>query len=88
MTHRCHVPGCPVAVPPELLMCGKHWAAVPKALQREVWRHYRVGQCDDKNPSCAWHAAADAAIAHVVKNRRQPRQGELFGTRIRTSGGR
>lgn len=39
---------------------------VPKAIQQEVWKHYRPGQCDDKNPSEAWHKAADAAIAAVA----------------------
>lgn len=27
---------------------------------------YRAGQCDDKQPSEAWHVAADAAIAAVA----------------------
>lgn len=39
---------------------------VPKDLQRQVWATYRPGQCDDKHPSEAWHAAADAAIAAVA----------------------
>jgi hypothetical protein len=30
-----------------------------------VWRHYREGQCDDKNPSEAWHEAADKHLAAV-----------------------
>ncbi|TCS35832.1 hypothetical protein EDC30_109131 [Paucimonas lemoignei] len=65
MTHTCHIPHCPVAVPPERLMCLKHWRMVPKDLQRDVWRHYRPGQCNDKNPSAAYLGAARAAIQAV-----------------------
>lgn len=66
MTHKCHAVGCRRAVPPELLMCLKHWRAVPKDVQRAVWRNYRPGQCDDKDPSQAWLEAADLAIVHVA----------------------
>ena len=65
MKHTCHAVGCDVAVKPELLMCAKHWRLVPRDIQQKVWRHYRPGQCDDKNPSEAWHVAADAAIGYV-----------------------
>jgi hypothetical protein len=67
MSHTCHVRGCKVEVPPEMLMCRKHWRMVPPRIRRAVWRHYRPGQCDDKRPSKAWHEAADAAIAAVAK---------------------
>jgi hypothetical protein len=46
-------------------MCRRHWFMVPRALQAAVWKHYRPGQCDDKQPSKEWHEAADAAIAAV-----------------------
>ena len=49
---------------------------VPKPLRNEVWKHYRDGQCDDKNPSAAWHKAADAAIAAVAKH--ENKQGRLL----------
>lgn len=67
MVHRCHAVGCVRPVPPEMLMCRTHWRMVPKHLQRGVWAHYRHGQCDDKNPSREWHAAADAAIRFVAQ---------------------
>lgn len=47
-------------------MCPRHWRMVPRRLQRAVWAAYRPGQCDDKNPSEAWHLAADAAIGFVA----------------------
>lgn len=67
MNHTCHARGCTVPVKPELLMCFRHWKIVPREIQRLVWRHYRPGQCDDKNPSEEWHQAADAAIRAVAR---------------------
>lgn len=65
MTHVCHAVGCTTPVPPRLLMCGRHWAMVPKALQREVWATYRHGQEVDKRPSQAYLAAAHRAVMDV-----------------------
>lgn len=70
--HRCHVSWCKTRCKPEYLMCGVHWAMVPKLLQFEVYRHYRVGQCEDMRPTRAYLEAARAAIASV------PKQEELF----------
>jgi hypothetical protein len=55
---------------------------VDKPYQDKVWRHYRPGQCDDKQPSSEWFAAADRAI-RVVREReerafaRDPRTGRV-----------
>lgn len=65
MAHTCHARDCKVEVPPEKLMCLKHWRMVPGHMQNEVWKHYRNGQCDDKCPSREWIKAAKAAIEHV-----------------------
>lgn len=54
-----------------MLMCFAHWKMVPKALQDDVWKHYRAGQCDDKKPSEAWHKAANAAIAYVARKEKR-----------------
>jgi len=70
--HTCHARGCNVPVPPERLMCLAHWRRVPKPIQQAVWRSYRVGQCDDRKPSEAWHQAADAAIGFVARAEGQP----------------
>ncbi len=69
--HHCHARNCETRCPPEYLMCPKHWRMVPIALQREVWKHYRPGQCDDMRPSREWHVAADAAIAAVFIQERE-----------------
>lgn len=51
-------------------MCLRHWRMVPYPLQRRVWVTYRPGQCDDREPSQEWHAAADAAIEAVYAKER------------------
>jgi hypothetical protein len=65
--HTCHARECDKPVKPEMLMCFVHWRMVPRVIQRAVWAAYRVGQCDDKKPSEAWHRAADAAIGAVAR---------------------
>lgn len=81
--HLCHAMACSVQVAPEMLMCAKHWNMVPASIRSRVWKAYRPGQCDDKNPSVAWHDAADAAILSVWERERsevllEESQGELF----------
>lgn len=65
--HLCHAKGCPVTVPPKLLMCPTHWRMVPPAAQRAVWATYVKGQEIRKDPTDAYLAAADAAILAVAK---------------------
>ena len=50
---------------PAALMCARHWAMVPKTLQRAVWDAYRKGQERDKKVSLEWFRAARAAISAV-----------------------
>lgn len=64
--HKCHARGCPVEVKPELLMCRRHWGRVPRVVQQNIWKHYRPGQCDDKDVTKEWLRAADAAIGAVA----------------------
>lgn len=66
MSHTCHAIGCSVSVPPKLLMCLKHWRMVPRALQQDVWKHYRPGQEIDKQPSATYLQVAQAAINAVA----------------------
>ncbi len=66
MKHTCHARGCRTPCRPQYLMCPRHWRRVHPTIQRLVYRHYREGQCDDMNPSEAWHTAADAAIGYVA----------------------
>lgn len=66
MKHTCHARGCEVEVPPEMLMCRRHWFQVPVGIRRRVWAAYRLGQCDlDPMPSRAWVDAATEAVNAV-----------------------
>jgi hypothetical protein len=65
--HTCHAINCYTPVPPQMLMCKRHWYMVPKSIREAVWANYRVGQCDDKAPSYAWRDAAYDAILSVRK---------------------
>lgn len=77
--HTCHAEGCTRVVPPRLLMCPRHWAMVPPALQAGVWRHYRTGQEIDKRPTREYLDAAHAAIAAVAVAEKGAQRGLFDG---------
>jgi hypothetical protein len=66
-SHTCHATGCNAAVPPEMWGCKKHWFMVPKPLRDRIWATYRVGQCDDMNPSRAYLETARQAVIAVAR---------------------
>ena len=53
-------------------MCYAHWKKVPRKIQLAVWKHYRAGQCDDKDFTREWAQAADAAIGYIAMLESQP----------------
>jgi hypothetical protein len=57
-------------------MCYPHWMAVPRLLQREVWRTYRKGQERDQRPSAEYCAAAKAAVRAVAEREGRTVTGE------------
>jgi hypothetical protein len=67
MSHHCHATACHISVPPEMLMCRRHWFMVPKTLRARVWATYREGQCDDWQSSAAYCEAAKAAVTAVAQ---------------------
>lgn len=73
MPHKCHAQNCAREIPPRYLMCGPHWAMVPRAMQKAVRNTYRLGQEVDKNPSEEYICAARAAIALVAKREERQR---------------
>lgn len=73
MSHVCHALKCNVPVPPEMLMCRKHWFMVPKNLRDEVWRTYRQGQEITKDPTGYYLDAMNAAINAVADKEGVPR---------------
>lgn len=64
MPHTCHLRGCSSRCPPRHLYCGKHWAMVPKADQRQVYATVRQrGRHVDKTWAPRWRAQAEAEAA-------------------------
>ena len=67
MSHKCHALGCEKEVPPKMLMCLSHWRMVPRDLQREIWRTYRLGQEVDKRPSPEYITTQRKAVYAVFE---------------------
>lgn len=65
--HTCHAISCTVRVPPRMFMCRKHWFALPRAYQNDIWATYRPGQEVTKTPSAEYLAAAGAAIRYIER---------------------
>lgn len=63
--HRCAIPGCQKMVPRRLLMCGHHWACVPKPMQNAVYNTWRLFN-SGKGTLDAYVAARGAAIDSVT----------------------
>lgn len=68
--HTCHWPGCNVDVAPKLFMCKSHWLTLPPEHRKEIWRTYRPGQENDKQPSEAYLSAAKRALEWAEKLQR------------------
>lgn len=66
MNHTCHADGCNTRVPPRMFMCKTHWYALRKALRDAIWREYRPGQENDKNPSPRYMAVQRRAVGELV----------------------
>jgi hypothetical protein len=62
MRHTCHWPNCREEVPPQLLMCLRHWQLLPQPIRTAVWAAYRPGQEVDKEPSRVYVAAVRVAL--------------------------
>lgn len=58
MSHKCHWPGCEVAVLPAVWGCKPHWFALPKRLRDRIWEAYRRWQEVTKSPSPEYITAA------------------------------
>jgi len=75
MSHVCHAMGCGTEIEPKLFMCLNHWRMVPKQLQQSVWKHYRPGQEDDKNPTKEYLNVTDS-VQWFVRGREYERHGK------------
>lgn len=72
MTHTCHWPGCPKAVPPSMWGCKAHWFALPKHLRDRIWATYRAGQEIDKRPSDSYLDAARSVQEWIRQSQAKP----------------
>lgn len=70
--HHCHALGCERDVPPRMHMCSKHWAMVPKRLQKNLWANYRRGQENDMCPTADYLKAAAACVRSVAEQEDWP----------------
>lgn len=68
MDHHCHANDCPTPTPPKLLMCAKHWARVPKAMQDKVWATFRARGTPGGDPAswADYYEACADAVEHVA----------------------
>lgn len=78
MAHHCHATNCKVNVPPEMFMCKRHWFMLPKAMRNEIWRTYRKGQCDDKNPSDEYCEIAKKCVTYIAEREGIPPDVKLY----------
>lgn len=67
MAHTCHAIACKAQVPPVMFMCRRHWYMLSKTARDAIWRHYRVGQCDDWNITEKYAEAAKTAILQIAE---------------------
>lgn len=66
MTHTCHAHGCTRSVPPKMFACLLHWRSLRTAMQRAIWREYKPGQENTKDPSPHYMAVQRLAVAEMV----------------------
>lgn len=68
MTHTCHWPGCPKAVPPRMWGCREHWYKLPRLLRNRIWATYVPGQEISKTPSDDYIRAAQDVQRWITLN--------------------
>lgn len=66
MRHPCHADQCSVNIAPKFLMCARHWAMVPRRLQRELWAAYEPGQEDRKDPTPEYLVIQERCVTAVA----------------------
>jgi hypothetical protein len=65
-THRCAARGCSTFIPLKLLMCGKHWRALPRAIQRRVNAAWNAGDTTDDYGPAVVDALASLELQHSL----------------------
>lgn len=70
--HGCHAVNCGTPVPPRMHMCRRHWAMVPRVVQRRLWATYRPRQEQTMTPSPDYLRAAAQCVRLVAEAEGQP----------------
>lgn len=97
MKHTCHLKNCNAVCPPRHLFCAPHWAMVPPATQREVYRTVRLrGLRVDASWAPWWRATTTAQVSVLRQLHADPRaiigidrmetKGEEFATILEERG--
>lgn len=66
--HHCHWTGCHKSVPPAMWGCKRHWYMLPPALRARIWKAYRPGQEQTKDPSEAYIVVARETEQWIAAN--------------------
>jgi hypothetical protein len=66
VSHTCHAHGCSRKVPPSMFACKPHWFGLRKATRDAIWREYRPGQENDKQPSLRYLAVQRYAVMETA----------------------
>jgi hypothetical protein len=66
VSHTCHAHGCPMLVPPSRFACAPHWYSLRKPMRDAIWRHYRSGQENRKDPSASYMAVQQRAVGELA----------------------
>jgi len=75
MSHHCHAHGCTVEVPPVRFCCPPHWYSLRRVMQDAVWREYRPGQENRKDPTARYMAVQQRATAEIALYRPKSKNG-------------
>lgn len=66
MNHSCHAHGCLKLVPPKRFVCPGHWRKLSQPLKTAIWREYKPGQEDRKDPTARYLCVQQRAIAELA----------------------
>lgn len=75
MSHTCHAHACLIEVPPVRFCCPKHWYSLRRVMQDAVWREYKPGQENRKDPTARYMAVQQRAVAEIALYRPKTKSG-------------
>ena len=67
MAHTCHATKCTNKVPEKMFMCKHHWFMLPSFLRDQIWRHYKEGQEERKDPTRLYCETAIECVKYIAR---------------------